>query len=547
MDSSAPFPEELKVAPLPLVVLSFFLLTGWCDATNPTHRAVGSVVPEIELITGMETTTTLSSLRGKWVILQCGGSWSRNSDATGQVFAHIRKALEGKPFEFVEIFDDPSYLDVELFSFRTPAGLRALVARKRDLSFLRSAKLPAWYLLDPKGVVKAAGGIKEPTELRKEIGGILASDPTFPDFPQSPRPEEAALEKMIFFYAQRKHAEAEAEAKKILESEASNEIALEFLLLSSIWTQSYLGGNELLAGYLQNLQPSDRLLIFQALYRYVEKDNAENRATIRRYALKYPASQYLRCIVLMFDKLPESLTREEEDLLVTAKNTPLDEVVEIFRGFVLQSQGRHGQAESLFRKTRSVKRLGLLPLVLSLKRQGRDSEALDVIPFEADLNPENANPLNTWMKIHTNCVLQDWEGVESFARRYQELRPQNAQGFLVGWLAANILGRWDAAAEFRDQAMVLMKSSDRYRVAAELLEKSQLPGVDDLMPIGDLNVRFDTALLFILQEWGKSSDAASGLLATIQPAFEPNEWPYSTLEQLRTDSLPKFSVLNPDL
>ncbi|MFZ4774218.1 MAG: hypothetical protein ACOYM3_02575 [Terrimicrobiaceae bacterium] len=541
MACSAHFSGTTKISPLRLaglMVLLVFFLSASCNAARP-DQAVGNIAPEIDLITGKDTTTKLTSLRGKWVLLQCGGAWHRNSQATGQVFAHIRKALDGKPFESVEIFDDPTYLDMELFSFRTPAGLRALVARQRDLGILRPSRLPAWYLLDPDGVVKAAGGLKEPAELRKEIGDILSRDPAFPDFPRSPTPEEAALEKMIFLYVRHKNAEAEACAKEILETDPSNEVALQFLLFSSIWTKTYSGGNKLLATHLQSFQPSDRMLIFQALYRYIEEDNAENRAAIRKFALKYPSSRYLRCVLLMFDKLPENLTREEEDLLVTANNTALDETVEVFRGFVLQSEGLLGQAEALFRKIRAPERLGLLPLVANLKRQGREAEAEALISFPAGVSPENADALNAWKKMHTVCVMQDWEAAAAYAQRYQVVRPEKAQGFLIGWLAAKILGQRDAAADLREQSLKLIKSSDRYRVAANLLEKNKLPGVDDLTHLGDLNVRFDTALLFVLLEWEKGSGAAHSLLSAIQPAFKPMEWPYAVLEQLRAVSLPR--------
>jgi hypothetical protein len=74
-------------------------------------------------------------------------------------------------------------------------------------------------------------------------------------------------------------------------------------------------------------------------------------------------------------------------------------------------------------------------------------------------------------------------------------------------------------------------------VAADLLEKNKLPGVDDLTLIGDLNVRFDTALLFVLLEWEKSPASALKLLSAIQPAFEPMDWPYVVLEQLRTQRI----------
>jgi hypothetical protein len=57
-----------------------------------------------------------------------------------------------------------------------------------------------------------------------------------------------------------KYAESEACAEKILENDPSNEVAMEFLLFSSIWTKTYSGGNKLLATHLEGFQPSDRML-----------------------------------------------------------------------------------------------------------------------------------------------------------------------------------------------------------------------------------------------------------------------------------------------
>lgn len=504
-------------------------------------RTIGNVAPEIELITGNTTTLKFSSLRGKWVILQCGGAWHRKSQATGQVFAHIRRALEGKPFEFVEIFDDPTYLDMQLFSFRTPAGIRAMVAKKRDLDFFRTARLPAWYLLDPTGMVRAAGGLSDPSALRREIGGILSRDPAFRKGSLDPSPDEASLEKMMFLYINREYAQGETAAEKILESDPGNEVALQYLHFCASWTKGYPGAGKLLADHLKTIQPSDRMRIYQALYRFIEADTAESRGQIRKLAGQYPQSRYLACILLMFDKLPDTLTREEEDLLETAKSTELDEVVDVFRGYVMQDQGRLERAESLFRKNRSRENLGMLPLVANLTRQGRLSEAQRIIPpTRPDLEPTNANPRDAWLKMHTGCVLQDWEEAAKYAKRYRAVRPEKAQGLLVEWLTAKNLGQQDFVAELRNQSLEFVKSSEKYRVAAAFLENSKWPATDDLTPIKDLNFRFDTALLFVLLAWEKDGrNGAIQTLAALQPAFEPSEWPYAVLEQLRTFTLPQ--------
>jgi hypothetical protein len=502
------------------------------------RRDIGRTAPEMEMTTLDGTLMKLSSLRKKWVLLQCGGAWHRNSQATGQVFVHIRRALEGLPFEFVDIFDDPTSLDVQLFSFRTPVGIRAQVASRRDLDFCLPASLPAWYLIDPDGVVRAENGLGDPASLRRTIGDVLLKDPEFRNVSLAPLPEEAALENMMFLYIKGDYSHGELSAEKILESDPGNETVLQYLHFCASWTKGYPGAAKLLAAHLQNTKPSDRLLIYQALYRYIDSDTAETREAIRQFALKYPASRYLATILLMFDKLPDALTREEEDLLVTAKNTALDEVVDAFRGFVLQGEGRHPRAEDIFRAKRSRKNLAMLPLVASLTRQRRVQEASGVISSRPGLDTTNATPQDAWLKMHIDCVMQAWEDAARYAKRYQDVRPEKAQGLLVEWLADMMLDRQTQAAGLQEKALDLFKSSEKYRVAADLLGSNRLPKADDLTRIPDLNFRYDTALLFVLQEWQKGGrNGALKMLATLQPAFPPDEWTYPILEQLRTFTL----------
>jgi len=506
-------------------------------------RIIGNVAPEIELITGETPTTKFSSLRGKWILIQCGGAWHRNSQATGQVFAHIRRALEEKPFELIEFFDDPTVLDVQLFSFRTPVGIRALVAKKRDLDFFQTAYLPAWYLVDPTGVVRWAGGLTDPSTMRHEVGEMLSQDPEFRNACLDPTPKEEELEKMMFLYINKEYAQGEAAAEKILKIEPGNEVALQYLHFCASWTKGYSGAGKLLADHLVAIEPSDRMLIYQALYRYLDTDTAATRDQIRKFAEKYSVSRYMSCILLMFDKLPDALTRNEEDILETAKNTALDEQINVFRGFVYQSQGRLPRAESLFRDNRSRENLSMLPLVANLTRQGRDAEARKVIPSPSqDLDPKNATPRNAWLKMHTDCVMQDWKDAAEYAKRYQTVRTDKAQGILVEWLTTKTLGQNDLAAELHKRSLDFIKSSEKYRVAADILGNNKQPTAEVLTHIDDLNSRFDTALLFILLAWDNEGwGGAIKMLEALQLAFKPPEWPYAVLEQLRTFTLPQLA------
>jgi len=141
--------------------------------------------------------------------------------------------------------------------------------------------------------------------------------------------------------------------------------------------------------------------------------------------------------------------------------------------------------------------------------------------------------------MHADCVRQDWKDAAKYAERYQEVRPEKAQGLLVEWLTSITLDQKDLAAALHKQSLNLVKSSEKYRVAADFLKNNKQPTAGDLTPIDDLNFRFDTALLFVLLAWENGGrDGAIKMLAALQPAFKPSEWPYAVLEQLRTFTLP---------
>lgn len=516
----------------------FILLSP--QQAKAAREVMGKSAPEIVFQMDVIRSVRLSEFRGKWVLLHCGGAWNRNSQFTGQVFAHMRRALDGKPVVFVDVFDDPTFLDMDLFSFSTPADFRVRVEKSRDLSLFRPSRLPAWYVIDPAGIVQAAGGLDQPDSLRKKVAGVLATDPDFHNVSLVPGPSESALERTMYLYIEKHYAESEAGAAGILATDPHNELAMVFLHFAESWTKGYDGAEKDLDERIKNHVPSDRLLIYLTLYRHLRHDNAATRAAIRSFADRYPESRYLKCLQIYLDRLPESLTRQEEDLLVTSKNTVLDEHLGIYRGYVLQSQGNHDQAERLFRRIRSPKNLALLPILSSLIRQGRTESASQVLEFPRDLTPDNAGPVDAWRKMHSESVLGRWEEAARYAARYQTVRPEKLQGFLVEWLAALVVqGQTSRGEELSRKSEEFAKSSDRYGMAARCLAKNVFPSVEEIASLDDGNIRFDTAMFFVLRQWQSAGpDAAVASLAAFQPAFDACDWQYALLEHLRTFSIP---------
>jgi len=504
---------------------------------DPSAR-IGDAAPELELIGHGENAFKLSSLRGKWVLLLFGATWSPQSEATALVGSNIRGALEGYPFEFVQVFDDPSVWDGELFGFTQFAGLSAFAGRQKNLAYYYKRPPPVWYLLDPKGVVRAAGGTPSPDSLRRALSQAWEGDPTMKGASIASTALQAKGEKMVRIDVEEKTQEMEDMAESILRDDPGSELALRFLLHAVIRTKGYTEGNKLLDEKTSGRTLTDCTKIYMSDCRVTESDITKNREELLKLAAKYPGSQYLRCTALPFVKLPNELTNDERDLLFSAWRHPRAWETKLFWGFLYQWEGQPRKAEIYLNQERGRGITGQLALADQLGRQGRADEARALLRGRPDLTTENANPTEAWEQMHANTVLMDWKMGTAFARKYEKLRPEKAQGFLVEWLIARCAGDNERAGELRKQSLDLMRSSKRYEVATKLLDAQREPAVSDLTNIGDLNVRFDTALLFVMLDWEDKTHPEPALRRA-QLSFKPGVWPYDVFNKIRSLGIQK--------
>jgi hypothetical protein len=75
-------------------------------------------------------------------------------------------------------------------------------------------------------------------------------------------------------------------------------------------------------------------------------------------------------------------------------------------------------------------------------------------------------------------------------------------------------------------------------VAAKLLDAGREPAVRDFTDIGDLNVRFDTALLFVMLDWEDKTNPGPALRRA-QLAFKPGVWAYDAFNKIRSPGIQK--------
>ena len=160
------------------------------------------------------------------------------------------------------MFDDPSVWDGELFGFTQFAGLSAVAGRKKDLAFYYTRRPPAWYLLDPKGIVRAAGGTPSPDSLRLALSHAWENDPALKDASIAATTLQEKGEKMVRIDVE-KNPQAMADmAESILQDDPGNELAFRFLLHATHYTKGETHANKLLAKKTSGRNLADCTQIF---------------------------------------------------------------------------------------------------------------------------------------------------------------------------------------------------------------------------------------------------------------------------------------------
>jgi hypothetical protein len=350
--------------------------------------------------------------------------------------------------------------------------------------------------------------------------------------PLAPSRIQALGEKMLQIYDDANPQPMADLAETILQSDPTNELALRFLLHSLVRTKGYASANKLLAQKTSGMSLLDGTKIYMTSCRLAESDRTGIRDELRAWCEKYPESRYLRCLNLLTQKLPGELTPDEKGLLKSAWRQPRAWNIKLYSGFVEQWDGHPEKAQKNFEEERGRGIVGQLALADNLKRLGHTDEA-DSLVKHRHLNPEKTNPTEAWEQMLACTVLLDLVEASKFAHAYQKLRPEKAQGYLIGWLAARLSGNDSQAHELRSSSLELMQGSERYLVAKQLLEAQKLPSVTDLTNIEDISIRFDTALLFVMLDW-EDKPLPLPSLKTAQLAFWPGNWPYDILNKLRS-------------
>lgn len=496
---------------------------------------IGRGAPNFSFFTTEGKIRRVMDFRGRWLLLQFGGSWCTPSEATAEYFSRIRRALEGRPFEFVEIYDDPSLIDVELFSFTDFSGLRAVTEQKSIPKFYRVGSIPAWYLINPDGVVQAAGAFDSASGLQKIFEKNLAGAAGFEGILLEPSIREAAREEAVALpVSESKNREKQAEAWEAeLAIDPNDPRAICGKARTIAWLEGYPKANQFLREKMKTMETvPPQMKIFAIDYGLSDSAMLSAVQNLAALAEEFPLSDYLRAWNLVWTKPPESLTFEEARIVAGAVqqrgNTELKQYLAIY----LAGRGKAEGATRLFDGKNESVAWNRLEEAGFLHRRGESAAALELIgPAKGTYTAATANPAQAWQEMLRFAMVEDWSQVEAFAVRYEEVRPKKIQGLLFRWLAARRMNQMEKATALREKVEAFIVGSPRYEVTRPLLEKD--PVRDDFLKIGDEHVRFDSALACVLQSESEGDfDRARKIGRAAIFAFRPPFWCYAILREV---------------
>ncbi|MFV0338207.1 MAG: TlpA family protein disulfide reductase [Chthoniobacterales bacterium] len=474
------------------------------DTFNPLSNKVGEPAPDFSFISAEEKVLNISDFRGKWLLIQFGATNCKPSEITAQYFSQMRKAMTGRPFEFVEIYNDPTLTDVELYSVTDFHGIRALANKKNIPRFYKHSYIPVWFLIDPGGILRASGDFEDAPTLQKILLGHLANAKGFEGLSLTVTPEEAKYNKLIL--ASLRDMESH---KKLLTgwedrlTHYPNDIrAIRGKARAIGWLNGgYPAANKYLSETLAKMKnPPIQLQTFDILYKLSEGTNLSTVKQLETLSKTYPKSIYLKADNSIWTRLPEDLTMEEIlEIKEAWKKMPgRHDYFKNYLANAFYAQGDKKQAlEILLEEDPALEFTKNLSAINLLHRIGKDEEALNyAAPPNDNYTPETATAKQAWLEVLRYTVLEDWPQVETYAQRYEATRPQKALGPLLQWLAALRLNQPEKIAKAKEKAMQVLNTSPRYDKTHALLNTSFTR--NDLILIKDVNNRLDIALAAIL-------------------------------------------------
>ena len=503
-------------------------------AANKLKAAIGQKAPDFTFQASDGKTYRVSDFSERWLLLQIGGSWCPASETTAQYFSFIRKNLEGKPFEFVEIYDDLSLADALFNSLTDFHGIRAFTGMNGTPEFYEIGSIPVWYLIDPKGIIRLDGQYEDPQVLRDDILGVLKEDPRFSGISLAISPEDQRYLTAVSLTQERKWKEAAAAWDEVLKDSPANPFAIAKHARCIAWTQGYKNAlkdlDEKFKAFPQGLP--DVLRFFQATYQLKGNSSpAEGAKTLTSLQAAHPENKYLSTALLTLTKTPDELSNQDYQLLGLARRYFGEFDIPYFYGYALERHGKIEEAAASFSGDKRNTGRDTYPLAGLLHRVGVDDQAKMMLFGPNPPVPESANKAMAWELAMSAALLEDWNLSSAYAQRYEQHQPKRAEGPLYQMLAALRQSQPEKAKEIRTRLEQILK--ENYKSAP--LIQGEGPTRDQLLAIGDENARMVTALsAYLFAQMNGQQEKASRIRRNALNAWQAHSFNYAIIYSITT-------------
>lgn len=503
-------------------------------AADKLKAAIDQKAPDFSFSASDGKTYRVSDFAGRWLLLQIGGSWCPSSETTAQYFSFIRKDLEGKPFEFVEIYEDLSLADAVFNSLTDFHGIRAFAGLDGAPEFYRIGSIPVWYLIDPKGIIRLDGQYEEPQALRDDILRVLKQDPRFSGISPTISAEDQRYLAPVSLNQERKWKEAAVAWDEVLKDNPANPFAVAKHARCIAWAQGYKNACKDLEEKFQAFPQGvpDLLKFFQATYQLKGNSKAaEGAKTLASLQAAHPDSKYLSSALLTLTKTPDELSNQEFQDLGIATRFYGEFDIPYFYGYALERHGKVEEAAVSLSGGKKSSGRDAYPLAGILHRMGLDDQAKAMLFGQNPQTPENANKAMAWELAMSAALLEDWNQSAAYAQRYEQHQPKRGEGPLYQMLAAIRQSQPDKAKELRTRLEQIL--TENYKSAP--LIQGDGPTRDQLMSMGDENARMVTALsTYLFAKMDGQSDKAAKIRRNALNAWQASSFNYALIYAITT-------------
>jgi len=427
-------------APLPIAHAEESLVQTLGVAAGQARLASmqGKTAPDFTLAFQDGSSGKLSDHRGRWVFLEFGETACPESEQVALSLSRISDQLHGLPFDFIQVYADPSWDDIVLGTGFPFEGIQARPSPEGLPSDYLIGFVPACYLIDPRGIVVWTGGGFSEEALRAMLKEQIGPRLNFPPDFATVDPYRAEQEKAFLLTAKEDYAAAEPLWRELLAQRPDDAMTL-LPLAGVIYHGKPKEGRDFVDQQLAALGDADtplrwQLLEAKAVWTVAGGAPDEAIPLYRQLLTPYPNSFRLRRSLLALTRSVDAYSDDDLVLMRHADWYDTDYFALAAAAYAFQAKGKSDAVTWLLQQHLPSKFQAAL-----LALQGHPDQALTLYQqAEGDPAPDpaTASRNTAYFEILDHLEIGDWAGTLPFADRHFAQTPQNAMGPVAHLLCA---------------------------------------------------------------------------------------------------------------